>query len=93
MLAVARGIMADPTILIIDELSLGLAPVLVLQLFESLKLLREEGITLLLVEQNVHLALAISDYGYVLAEGKIELEGPARQLIKDKHVRAAYLGL
>lgn len=93
MLAVARGIMADPTILIIDELSLGLAPVLVLQLFDSLKLLREEGITLLLVEQNVQLALAISDYGYVLAEGKVELEGPARQLIKNKHVRAAYLGL
>ncbi len=93
MLAVARGIMADPTILIIDELSLGLAPVLVLQLFESLKLLRDEGITLLLVEQNVHLALAISDYGYVLAEGKIEIEGPAHKLIKDKHVRAAYLGL
>jgi len=93
MLAVARGIMADPTILIIDELSLGLAPVLVLQLFDSLKLLREEGITLLLVEQNVQLALAISDYGFVLAEGKVELEGPARKLIKDKHVRAAYLGL
>jgi len=93
MLAVARGIMADPTILFIDELSLGLAPVLVLQLFESLKLLREEGITLLLVEQNVQLALAISDYGYVLAEGKVELEGPARDLIKNKHVRAAYLGL
>ena len=93
MLAVARGIMADPTILIIDELSLGLAPVLVLQLFESLKLLRDEGITLLLVEQNVQLALAISDYGYVLAEGKVDLEGPARKLIKDKHVRAAYLGL
>ena len=93
MLAVARGIMADPKILIIDELSLGLAPVLVLQLFDSLKLLREEGITLLLVEQNVHLALAISDYGYVLAEGKVDLEGPARKLIKDKHVREAYLGL
>ena len=93
MLAVARGIMADPKILIIDELSLGLAPLLVLQLFESLKLLRDEGITLLLVEQNVQLALAISDYGYVLAEGKIELEGPARKLIKDKHVRTAYLGL
>jgi branched-chain amino acid transport system ATP-binding protein len=93
MLAVARGIMADPKILIIDELSLGLAPVLVLQLFDSLKLLRDEGITLLLVEQNVHLALAISDYGYVLAEGKVELEGPARKLIKDKHVREAYLGL
>ena len=93
MLAVARGIMADPTILIIDELSLGLAPVLVLQLFDTLKLLREEGITLLLVEQNVQLALAVSDYGYVLTEGKVELEGPARQLIKDKHVREAYLGL
>lgn len=93
MLAVARGIMADPTILIIDELSLGLAPVLVLQLFESLKVLREEGITLLLVEQNVQLALAVSDYGFVLAEGKVDLEGPARQLIKDKHVRTAYLGL
>jgi len=93
MLAVARGIMADPKILIIDELSLGLAPVLVLQLFDSLKLLREEGITLLLVEQNVQLALAISDYGFVLAEGKVELEGPARKLIKDKHVREAYLGL
>lgn len=93
MLAVARGIMADPAILIIDELSLGLAPVLVLQLFETLKLLREEGLTLLLVEQNVQLALAISDYGYVLAEGKVELEGPARKLIKDKHVRTAYLGL
>lgn len=93
MLAVARGIMADPVILIIDELSLGLAPVLVLQLFESIKLLRDEGITLLLVEQNVQLALAISDYGYVLAEGKVELEGPARKLIKDKHIREAYLGL
>lgn len=93
MLAVARGIMADPTVLIIDELSLGLAPVLVLQLFDTLKLLREEGITLLLVEQNVQLALAVSDYGYVLAEGKIDLEGQARNLIKDKHVREAYLGL
>lgn len=93
MLAVARGIMADPIVLIIDELSLGLAPVLVLQLFDSLKLLRDEGITLLLVEQNIQLALAISDYGFVLAEGKVELEGPARKLIKDKHIRAAYLGL
>lgn len=93
MLAVARGIMADPLVLVIDELSLGLAPVLVLQLFDSLKLLREEGITLLLVEQNVQLALAVSDYGYVLSEGKVELEGPARQFVKNKHIRAAYLGL
>lgn len=93
MLAVGRGIMANPTVLMIDELSLGLAPVLVLNLFETLRQLRDLGITILLVEQNVQMALAISDYGYVLAEGKIELEGPARQLIKNKHVRTAYLGL
>lgn len=93
MLAVARGIMADPRILMIDELSLGLAPVLVLQLFESLKQLRALGITILLVEQNVQMALAISDYGFVLSEGKVELEGPARQLTKNEHIRVAYLGL
>lgn len=93
MLAVARGIMADPTVLMIDELSLGLAPVLVLDLFERLKALRELGITILLVEQNVQMALAISDYGYVLAEGKVDIQGPARELIKNEHVREAYLGL
>jgi branched-chain amino acid transport system ATP-binding protein len=93
MLAVARGIMADPKVLMIDELSLGLAPVLILGLFESLKALRELGITILLVEQNVQMALAISDYGYVLSEGKVELEGPARELIRNEHVREAYLGL
>ncbi len=93
MLAVGRGIMADPKVLMIDELSLGLAPVLVLQLFGNLKQLRDLKLTILLVEQNVQMALAISDYGFVLAEGKINLEGPARQLIKNEHVRAAYLGL
>ncbi len=93
MLAVGRGIMADPTVLMIDELSLGLAPVLVLNLFETLRQLRAMGITILLVEQNVQMALAISDYGYVLAEGRIELEGPSSQLMKNKHVRSAYLGL
>lgn len=93
MLAVARGIMADPKVLMIDELSLGLAPVLAVQLFQSLKQLRNLGITILLVEQNVQLALAISDYGYVLAEGKVSLEGSARELIQDERVRVAYLGL
>ena len=93
MLAVARGIMADPTVLMIDELSLGLAPVLTLQLFKSLRTLRDSGMTILLVEQNVQMALAISDYGYVLAEGISEIEGPARKLINDEHIRAAYLGL
>jgi len=93
MLAVARGIMAAPKVLLIDELSLGLAPLLVLQLFENLKQLRELKITILLVEQNVQMALAISDYGFVLSEGKIDLQGPARQLAKNEHVRAAYLGM
>ena len=93
MLAVARGIMAEPIILMIDELSLGLAPFLVLQLFESLTLLKKAGITILLVEQNVQLALAISDYGYVLSQGRVELEGPSKELVRNQHVRTAYLGL
>jgi branched-chain amino acid transport system ATP-binding protein len=93
MLAVARGIMSDPKILLIDELSLGLAPVLVLALFNSLKLLKESGLTILLVEQNVQMALAISDIGYVLAHGKVELHGPSRELMKNEHVRSTYLGL
>lgn len=93
MLAVARGIMAEPKVLMIDELSLGLAPVLVLQLFRALKQLKELGLTILLVEQNVQMALAVSDHGFVLAEGRTELEGPARKLAQDDHIRAAYLGL
>jgi branched-chain amino acid transport system ATP-binding protein len=93
MLAVARGIMADPRLLMIDELSLGLAPVLVLLLFETLKQLKKSGITILLVEQNVQMALAISDVGYVLAQGRMDLHGPARQLMADQHIREAYLGL
>jgi len=93
MLAVARGIMANPIVLMIDELSLGLAPVLVLDLFQSLKLLKDQGLTMMLVEQNVQMALAVSDYAYVLAQGKVELHGPSRELAKDEHVRSAYLGL
>lgn len=93
MLAVGRGIMAEPTLLLIDELSLGLAPVLVLQLFGNLKQLKALGITILLVEQNVQMSLAVSDYGYVLAQGRTELEGEAAKLLSDDHVRAAYLGL
>ena len=93
MLAVARGIMAEPVILMMDELSLGLAPVLVLDLFESLNQLKEAGITMLLVEQNVQMALAVSDYGYVLTHGKVELQGQPRELMQDDHVREAYLGL
>ncbi len=93
MLAVARGIMASPKVLMIDELSLGLAPVLVLQLFESLKKLRDTGITVLLVEQNVKMALAVTDYAYVLSEGRIEIEGPSKAVASNPDVQKAYLGL
>jgi len=93
MLAVARGIMAAPKVLMIDELSLGLAPFLVLQLFESLKKLRETGITVLLVEQNVQMALAVTDYAYVLAEGRVEIEGPSKVVASNPEVKKAYLGL
>ncbi len=93
MLAVARGLMAEPALLMIDELSLGLAPLLVLKLFESLVRLRAEGITLLLVEQNVHMALTVSDYAHVLAEGRVTHSGEARQLAQTKDIREAYLGI
>jgi branched-chain amino acid transport system ATP-binding protein len=93
MLAVARGIMAQPLVLMIDELSLGLAPLLVLDLFQTLKTLKDEGLTLLLVEQNVQMALAVSDYGFVFAQGKVDLAGSSRDLINDEHVRSVYLGM
>lgn len=93
MLAVARGIMSEPVVLMIDELSLGLAPVLVLDLFQTLQKLKQEGLTMLLVEQNVQMALAVSDYAYVLSHGKVELNGPSSELVQDKHIREAYLGL
>ncbi len=93
MLAVARGLMAQPEILMFDELSLGLAPVLVLSLFEILKQLKAEGLTMLLVEQNVQMALAVSDYAYVLADGRVILEGPSREVARNEHVRRAYLGI
>ena len=93
MLAVARGLMSEPEILMFDELSLGLAPFLVLNLFEILRGLKTEGLTMLLVEQNVQMALAISDYAYVLADGRIELEGPSREVAQNEHVRKAYLGI
>ncbi len=93
MLAVGRGLMADPIVLMIDELSLGLAPVLAQSLFKTLKKLKDDGLTILLVEQNVHLALALSDYAYVLAEGKVIIEGESRQVARNEDVREAYLGI
>ncbi len=93
MLAVARGLMAEPEVLILDELSLGLSPLLVINLFESLVRLKDEGLTMLLVEQNVQMALAVSDYAYVLSQGKVWLEGPADDLLHNEEVRSAYLGI
>lgn len=93
MLAVARGLMSQPEVLMVDELSLGLAPFLVLALFDILRRLKAEGLTMLLVEQNIQLALAVSDYAYVLADGRMELEGPPQEVAQNKHVRKAYLGI
>jgi branched-chain amino acid transport system ATP-binding protein len=93
MLAIARGLMAVPEILIIDELSLGLAPVVVQQLVKTLKSLKAAGVTILLVEQNLHLALALCDYAYVIAEGRPFLEGPSAEVAAKPEIRQAYLGL
>jgi len=93
MVAVGRGLMQEPAVLMIDELSLGLAPVLAQQLFLTLKTLKEQGITIVLVEQNVHLALAVSDYTYVLAEGRVPIEGESAKVADMDEVRRAYLGL
>ncbi len=93
MVAVARGLMAEPEVLMLDELSLGLSPLLALNLFETLTQLKKTGLTMLLVEQNVTMALAVSDYAYVLAEGRVHLEGPARELSQNDEVRRTYLGI
>jgi branched-chain amino acid transport system ATP-binding protein len=93
MLAIARGIMSDPEVLIIDELSLGLAPVVVQQLTSTLKALKASGMTILLVEQNVQLALALSDYAYVIAEGRSFTEGLSAEVAQKPEIRQAYLGL
>jgi branched-chain amino acid transport system ATP-binding protein len=92
MLAIARGLLGRPRILLLDEPSMGLAPLLVRQIFAIIEAIHREGTTLLLVEQNARLALKISDYAYVLERGRIALQGPAGELAADERVRAAYLG-
>ena len=93
MLAIARGLMANPRILMFDEPSLGLSPLFTINLFEIIRKLKGEGITMLLVEQNVQLALAVSDHAYVLEHGRVTLQGTAKQVREMPEVRRAYLGL
>jgi branched-chain amino acid transport system ATP-binding protein len=93
MLAIARGLMNDPELIIIDELSLGLAPLIVQELFAKLESLRREGLTIVLVEQNVHLAFSLSDYAYVIAEGRLFTEGRPAALESQPQIRRAYLGV
>lgn len=92
MLAIARAIMARPTLLMLDEPSLGLAPVLVKQMFEIVQVLNLEGVTILLVEQNVHQTLEIANYVYVLQTGRLQLKGPGESLLRNPDFQRAYLG-
>ncbi|MCD6574051.1 ABC transporter ATP-binding protein [Candidatus Aerophobetes bacterium] len=93
MLAIARSLMTLPKLLMLDEPSLGLAPKILDILFETITRIREEGVTILLVEQNVYRSLEISDYGYVLEEGRIVLQGKGEELLNNKHVKEAYLSM
>jgi branched-chain amino acid transport system ATP-binding protein len=93
MLAIGRGLMSMPKLLMLDEPSLGLAPKLVMQVFDIIKKINEQGITILLVEQNVQHALTLADRGYVLENGRIAMEGTGEELLKNPHVKKVYLGI
>ena len=92
MLAIGRALMSDPEILLLDEPSLGLAPLIIEDIFRVLQEIRKEGTTILIVEQNALMTLEIADYAYVLELGQISMQGPADQLIKDERLIEAYLG-
>jgi branched-chain amino acid transport system ATP-binding protein len=93
MVAIARSLMSRPRLLMFDEPSLGLAPVVVTQVFAIIRRLAKEGLTILLVEQNLKKALEVADRGYVVETGSITLQGPARELLSNEGIRAAYLGI
>ena len=92
MLAVGRALMGNPKMILMDEPSMGLSPLLVKEIFSIIREVNRQGITILLVEQNAKMALSISDRAYVLETGSISLEGGAKELLKDDRVRKAYLG-
>jgi len=93
MVAIGRGLMALPGLLMLDEPSLGLAPILVKSIFDTLRKIADTGTTVLLVEQDVHHSLSLSDRGYVLEHGRVALTGKASELIDDPHIKSAYLGM
>ncbi len=92
MLAVARALMSHPRILMMDEPSLGLAPLIVKDIFSIIKEINKKGVTVLLIEQNANMALHTADVGYVLETGRITMSGPGKELLADESVKAAYLG-
>jgi len=93
MLAIARGLMSVPGLLMLDEPSLGLSPILVKGIFDIIKQIRDQGMTVLLVEQNIYHSLLLSDKGYVIENGRIVLEGEGKELLESEYVRKAYLGI
>jgi branched-chain amino acid transport system ATP-binding protein len=92
MLAIARGLMSSPTVLLLDEPSMGLSPLLVEQIFNIIRDINDQGVSILLVEQNAQMALSIADRAYVLETGQVTLEGPAQELLHNDSVIEAYLG-
>lgn len=93
MVAIARGLMAMPKLLMLDEPSLGLAPLLIQEIFRTVRMIADQGMTVLLVEQDVRHSLSLSDRGYVLEHGRVAMEGNAKDLMDNPHIKTAYLGI
>jgi branched-chain amino acid transport system ATP-binding protein len=93
MLAIGRGLMAKPSLLLLDEPSLGIAPLVILEIFEQIKKINELGVSIFVVEQNAKIALEVATYGYVLENGRITIEGPSDVLQSDARIQEAYLGV
>jgi branched-chain amino acid transport system ATP-binding protein len=93
MLVISRSLMSNPALLILDEPSLGLAPIIVEKVLDTLRKINEDGVAILLVEQNIRDSLNIANRGYVLEEGKIIIEGEGRELLSNQHIKEVYLGI